>query len=75
MSFVNVHRYNPELLGSVIKVTFVRFDIHVILLSGDVHFTVGSGLPILRHLKFAASPGVLLTVSFTGSLTDGASLK
>ena len=76
-SFLIVHRYDPELLAAALKVAFVRFDIHFISLSVDVQFTVGAGLPIPRHKKITSCPSVtvLLTVSFPGLMSDGASLK
>ena len=70
-----VHRYVPELLGSALKETLVRFDIHFTSLSEDVHFTVGSGLPIPRHERITSFPSILVSVSFSGLMNDGASLK
>ena len=68
-----VHRYDPELLASAVKVAFVRFDIQFITPSVDVQFTVGAGLPIPRHKKFTSSPGSTLNDSFPGLMTDAAS--
>jgi len=61
-----VHRYNPELPNSAVNVTFVRFDIQGISLSGDVQFTVGVGLPIARHERFTNVLGTTGIETFAG---------
>lgn len=72
-TFLTVHRYNPELPDSAIKVTFVRFDSQCISSSGDVHFTVGAGLPIARHKKFTSVPDSTVNETFAGPVTEAAS--